>query len=82
MGVHPRGEKSGPSEGSVYDAAHVAAQLLGMRDGGECGGEEILVPCPHVGTFGAREDCDGRQGRGGHGSMGARLGSDFGVGWV
>ena len=36
-----------------------------MRDGREGGVEEIPVPCPHVGTFGAGEDGDGRQGGGG-----------------
>ena len=51
VGVHPGGQKSRPSEGSVYDAAHVPGQLLGMRDGGEGGGKEILVLCPHVGTL-------------------------------
>ena len=43
-----------PSEGSGYDVAHVPPQLLGICHSGEGGGEEILVSCPHVGTFGGR----------------------------
>ena len=63
MGVHPgKKEKSRPSEGSVYDVAHVATQLLGMCNGGEGGGQKIFVPFPHVGIFGDGEDCGGRQG--------------------
>ena len=47
----------------------------------ESGGEEMLVSCPHVGTFGLpRIVMGGRGGGGGHSSMGADEAQNLWVG--
>ena len=65
----------------VYDVMHVPGQLLGMCHGGEGGGEEMLVSCSQVGSFGAREGCEGRRWGGGALRHGGQTGPGF-LCWV